>query len=78
MLKHVENVKSILQKDDSEASKLDSEKRSPLHAAAFGGTPEIVGTYTPECLLTQCAIPNHYSLAGRPIFQLKLQFITPH
>ena len=45
MLKKVENVKSILENDDSKASLLDSTKKSPLHAAAFNGTPEIAGIF---------------------------------
>jgi len=43
MLKKIENVKAILEEDDSKVSQLDSSKRSPLHASAFNGTPEITG-----------------------------------
>ena len=51
MLKKVENVKSILEMDDSKASLLDSMKKSPLHAAAFNGTPEIAGMFYYNCIL---------------------------
>ena len=52
LLKDIENVKSIIEADNSEAFQLDSERRSPLHAAAFGGTSEIIGmhTYTTLCI----------------------------
>ena len=50
MLKKVENVKSILENDDSKASLLDSTKKSPLHAAAFNGTPEIAGIFYYNCI----------------------------
>ena len=43
MLKRFENVKAILEDDESKASFLDSTKKSPLHASAFNGTPEIAG-----------------------------------
>ena len=49
-LKDIENVKLIIEADNSEASKLDDDKRSPLHAAAFGGTPEIAGNNTESCI----------------------------
>ena len=50
LLKDIENVKIIIEADNSEASKLDVDKRSPLHAAAFGGTPEIAGKNTKLCI----------------------------
>ena len=43
MLKNFDNVKSIIEKDETKASELDDTKRSPLHAAAQNGTREIAG-----------------------------------
>ena len=43
MLKKLDNVRHILEEDESKATILDSDKRSPLHAAAYNGTPEIAG-----------------------------------
>ena len=43
MLKNFDNVKSIIEKDETKASELDDSKKSPLHAAAQNGTREIAG-----------------------------------
>ena len=43
MLKNFDNVKSIIEKDETKASELDDSKKSPLHAAAQNGTREITG-----------------------------------
>ena len=43
MLKNFDNVKSIIEKDETKASELDASKKSPLHAAAQNGTREIAG-----------------------------------
>ena len=45
LLKNFDNVRRILEEDATNASILDSDKKTPLHAAAFGGTKEIAGTY---------------------------------
>ena len=45
---NIEEVEEILEKDPEAVSSLDSEKRSPLHAAAFMGYAEIV-----EVLITK-------------------------
>lgn len=43
MLKNFDNVKSIIEKDETKASELDASKKAPLHAAAQNGTREIAG-----------------------------------
>ena len=48
MLKNFDNVRGILENDATSASLLDSDKKTPLHAAAFAGTKEIAGTYEAE------------------------------
>ena len=43
MLKNFDNVRNILEGDATSASTLDSDKKTPLHAAAFAGTKETAG-----------------------------------
>ena len=72
MLKKVEHVKSILENDDSKASLLDSTKKSPLHAAAFNGTPEIAGIFYYNC---NGGGKSPYSLSKRTSLLIKVHFI---
>ena len=66
LLKNIDNVRGILEDDAASASILDSDKKTPLHAAAFAGTKETAGMYEGEihqriwyklgsnCLLENC------------------------
>ena len=50
---NVEEVEQILEQDTESVSSLDSEKRSPLHAAAFMGYAEIVELLRGEFTMTE-------------------------